>query len=81
MQEITPLQVKLARTALGLSLRDLALASGLSPNTITRFELGRGGVHTANLGRLQDVLEKRGVIFVPADEASEATIRLRRSKP
>lgn len=76
--EITPLQVKLARTALGLSLRDLGDATGLAPNTITRIELGRGGVHAANLARLRDVLERRGILFLPADETGEATIRLRR---
>ncbi|MBI1198695.1 MAG: helix-turn-helix domain-containing protein [Phenylobacterium sp.] len=75
---ITPLQARLARAALGLSLRDLGAATGLAPNTITRFELGRGGVHAANLSRLQDVFEQRGVVFLPADEVGEATVRLRR---
>lgn len=78
MPEITPLQVKLARTALGMTLRDLGEATGLAPNTITRIELGRGGIHAANLARLRDVLERRGVMFLPADESGEATIRLRR---
>lgn len=75
---ITPLQARLARAALGLSLRDLGAATGLAPNTITRLELGRGGVHAANLARLQDVFEQRGVVFLPADEVGEATVRLRR---
>jgi transcriptional regulator with XRE-family HTH domain len=81
MPAITPLQVRLARTALNLSLRDLADATGLSRNTITRFELGQGAVHAANLARLQDVFEKLGVVFLPADETGEATVRLRRSQP
>lgn len=79
MPEITPLQVKLARTALGMTLRDLSEATGLAPNTITRIELGRGGIHAANLARLRDVLERRGIVFLPGDESGEATIRLRRT--
>ena len=71
------MQSRLARAALGLSLRDLGAATGLAPNTITRFELGKGGVHAANLGRLQDVFEQRGVVFLPADDVGEATVRLR----
>ena len=78
---ITPLQARLARAVLGLSLRDLGAATGLAPNTITRLELGRGGVHAANLARLQDVFEQRGVVFLPADEVGEATVRLRRPAP
>lgn len=75
---MTPLQARLARAALGLSLRDLGAATSLAPNTITRFELGKGGVHAANVARLQEVFEKKGVVFLPADEVGEATVRLRR---
>lgn len=75
---ITPLQARLARAALNLSLRDLAEASGLARNTITRVEFGQRAVHAANLARLQDVFEQRGVVFLPADEVGEATVRLRR---
>ncbi len=81
MAGITPLQARLARAALNLSLRDLADLTGLSRNTITRFELGQGAVHSANTARLQDVFEQRGVVFIAADEVGEATVRLRRSRP
>lgn len=77
MPALTSLQVRLARCALGLSLRELANAAEVSPNTITRFELGKGGLQTASLARLQDVLEQRGVVFVPADASGGATIRLK----
>jgi len=36
-------------------------------------------VHAANLARLRDVFEQRGVVFLPPDEVGEATVRLRRS--
>ena len=74
---ITPLQARLARAALNLSLREVAEATGLSPNTINRFELGRGAVHAASHARLQDVFEQRGVLFLAEDSLGEATVRLR----
>jgi predicted transcriptional regulator len=70
-------QIKLARAALGWSLRELAVAAEVSPNTTTRFELGHGGPQSANLDRLQRVLEEQGVVFIPADSAGSETIRLR----
>ena len=73
---ITRLQVRLARTGLGWGVRDLARKAGVSPTTVTRFE---NGAHTRvdTLGRIQDVLERAGVIFVPADEAGGPGVRLR----
>lgn len=78
MPAITPLQVKLARAALGWSLRDLASSADVSPTTVTRFELGHGGLQSGNLDRLQTTLEAHGIVFVAADEVGEATIRVRR---
>jgi transcriptional regulator with XRE-family HTH domain len=78
MPAITPLQVKLARAALGWSLRELARAADVSPTTVTRFELGHGGLQSGNLDRLQATLEAEGVVFIPGDEIGEATIRVRR---
>jgi transcriptional regulator with XRE-family HTH domain len=77
MSAITPLQVKLGRTAVGLSVRELARAAGVSPTTVSRFELGHGEIHVAILARLQGVLEENGVVFVPADTSGSPTIRLK----
>lgn len=77
MPALTALQLRLARCALGLSVRELAETAGVAPNTITRFELGRGGLQTSSLVKLQDVLEGRGVVFVPADASGGATVRLK----
>jgi len=73
---ITRLQVRMARTALGWGVRDLARKAGVSPTTVTRFE---NGAHTRvdTLGQIQDVLERGGIIFVPADEAGGPGVRLR----
>ncbi|HEY2752750.1 helix-turn-helix transcriptional regulator [Phenylobacterium sp.] len=74
---LTPLQIKLARTALGLGLRDLAAAAGVAPSTITRFETAKGGMQTGTLERIQKVLEAGGVIFVAADAQGGPGIRMR----
>lgn len=77
MPSITPLQLRLARTALRLGIRELAEAAGVSPTTVTRFESGRGGVHSGTLASLEAALEKQGIVFVAADETGGATIRLK----
>jgi len=73
---ITRLQVRMARTALGWGVRDLARKAGVSPTTVTRFE---NGAHTRvdTVALIQDVLERAGIIFVPADEGAGAGVRLR----
>ena len=73
---ITRLQVRMARTALGWGVRDLARKAGLSPTTVTRFENG-ADARVDTLGQIQDVLERAGVIFVPADAAGGPGVRLR----
>ena len=76
---ITRLQLRLARTALGWGVRDLADRAGVSPNTVSRFENG-AGARADTLGHLQEILEDAGVVFVPADETAGAGVRLREPK-
>ena len=77
MPTITPLQVKLARTAVGLGVRELATASGVAPSTIQRFESGRGDMQSRTLNKVQQSLEASGVIFIPADAYGGPGIRLK----
>ncbi len=76
---ITRLQMRMARTALGWGVRDLAQAAGVSPNTVSRFENG-AGARADTLGHLQEVLERAGVVFVPADEVAGPGVRLNTPK-
>jgi len=76
---ITRLQMRMARAALGWGVRDLAEAAGVSPNTVSRFENG-AGARADTLGHLQEVLERAGVAFVPADEVAGPGVRLREPK-
>ena len=73
---ITRLQVRLARTALGWGVRDLAGRAGVSPTTVSRYE---NGAHTRadTVALLQDVLERAGIIFVAADEQAGPGVRLK----
>ena len=74
---ITPLQIKLARTALGLGVRDLAAAAEIAPSTIHRFETDKGSMHSRTLDRVQKVLEERGIVFISADANGGPGVRLR----
>lgn len=69
-------QIRMARAALGWSVRELAERSGVADSTILRFETGRGGILAANLARLQLALEDGGVMFVGADAGGGPGVRL-----
>ena len=77
LASMTPLQLKLARTALGLGVRELAEAAKVSPTTISRFEAQRGGMQTGTLDRLQAALEQGGVVFIERDASGYVGVRLR----
>jgi transcriptional regulator with XRE-family HTH domain len=76
---ITRVQMRMARMALGWGVRDLAEAAGVSPNTVSRFENG-AGTRADTLIHLQEVLERAGVVFVPADATAGPGVRLRAPK-
>ncbi len=77
MSIMTPLQMKLARTAVGLGVRELAAAAGIAPSTVQRFESGKGDMHSRTLDRVQQVLEEAGIIFIAADATGGPGVRLR----
>jgi transcriptional regulator with XRE-family HTH domain len=73
---ITPMQIKLARTALGLGVRELAALAEIAPSTIHRFETDKGSMHSRTLDSVQQVLEARGIIFIYADANGGPGVRL-----
>ncbi|MNS48912.1 hypothetical protein D3C72_814980 [compost metagenome] len=77
-------QIKAARALLGWSQPTLATASGLSLPTIVRMEsqLGPGRSSASNVEAVQRALEDAGVIFLAADDASDAGpgVRVRQSR-
>ncbi|HYD26491.1 helix-turn-helix transcriptional regulator [Brevundimonas sp.] len=77
MPTITPLQLKLARTAVGLGVRELAEKASVAPSTIQRYESGRGGMQSRTLDKVQQTLEDAGVVFIPADAQGGPGVRLK----
>lgn len=56
----------MARTALGLGVRELASLADVSPDTVARFERG-DDLKARTVAALQTALEASGVVLIPAD--------------
>jgi ribosome-binding protein aMBF1 (putative translation factor) len=57
-----PVQCRMARTALGWGVRELATAAKVSPDTVARFERG-GALRERTVEDIQKSLEAAGVRF------------------
>ena len=75
---IIRVQVRMARAALGWSVRDLASRAGLAANTVSRYENGTDA-YGETLTKIQRAFEQAGIIFI--DENDEGPgVRLRKSE-
>ena len=74
--EIRGVQCKMARAAVGMGVRELALASDVSTDTITRFEKGEP-LRRRTAEALRQALEAAGVEFIP-ENGGGAGVRLRK---
>lgn len=70
-------QVRMARAALRISVRELAALSGVADSTILRFETGKGAILTTNMARIQEALEEAGALFLSADANGGPGVRLK----
>lgn len=77
---IVPAQIRMARAALGMSVRVLAERSKVADSTVHRFEANKGGMQVATLDKLQRCLEEQGVIFIGPDFAGGPGVRLAKSE-
>jgi transcriptional regulator with XRE-family HTH domain len=73
---ITRSQVRMARAALGWSVRDLGKHAGIAANTVSRFENGMG-TNLTTLKQIQWALEEAEIIFIGEDSVDGPGIRLR----
>ena len=73
----SPEQIRMARAALGVSVRELSEMSDVAASTILRFETNKGGMQSGTLARVQKALEGAGVVFVEADDALGVGVRLK----
>lgn len=75
---ITAEQIRMARAALRLGVRDLAKLADLSPMTITRLENGRSGGYAETVRKVQAALEVEGIEFTNGDAPG---VKLRKVVP
>ena len=73
-----PIQCKMARTAVGWGVRDLASAAKTSPDTVARFERGEN-LREHTIEALREALESAGVEFI-AENGGGAGVRSRMVK-
>lgn len=63
---MTPVQIKMARAALGWGVRELAKAAGVTANTVSRIEGGADAMQST-VAAVQAALEAAGVEFTNDD--------------
>ena len=73
---ITDAQCRVARAALGLTIRQLATLADVSKGAVDRLERGRA-VLPATVAKLRRALEQGGILFVEAADGGGAGVRLR----
>jgi len=66
----------MARTALGLGVRDLATLADVSPDTVARFERGEE-LRKRTVAAMQRAMEDAGVLFVDAGDGLGPGVRLK----
>ncbi len=72
------IQVRMARAALGWSVRELANKADVTPNTVSRIENG-GDALASTLEKIRNVLGEAGVIFIDEDDEGPG-VRLRKQR-
>jgi transcriptional regulator with XRE-family HTH domain len=75
-KKMVPIQCKLARTASGLGIREIAAAAKLSPDTISRFERGEE-LKPRTIEAIRAAFERAGVVFIDSNGGGPG-VRLKR---
>jgi transcriptional regulator with XRE-family HTH domain len=75
---VTSAQLRMARAAVGWTVRDLANATGLHRNTITNIEIGRYAGDAKTLEVIEAALRKAGVEFIEENGGGPG-VRLKKS--
>jgi transcriptional regulator with XRE-family HTH domain len=71
-----PVQLKMARAAVGWGVRDLAKKAGVTANTVTRIENG-ADAKQSTMDKLQHALEAAGIEFIEENGGGPG-VRLRK---
>lgn len=75
---IVAAQCKMARAATGLGVRELSELSGVSTDTIVRFESGKK-LYPRTIAAIRAALEAAGVVFIE-ENGQGPGVRLRKEK-
>ena len=73
---ISPIQLRMARAALQMTVRELGALAGVSPNTVTRIENEQTRAQTGTMQAFAKVFRERGLLFVAGDDLAGPGIRL-----
>lgn len=65
-----PEQIRMARNALRLGVRDLAELAGISFTTVSRFETGKGGLQHSSAEAIRKALEAQGIQFLESGDVA-----------
>ncbi len=65
---MTPIQLRMARNALRLGVRELAAMANVSFTTISRFETEKGGLQHSSAEAIRKVLEAQGIQFLEEED-------------
>ncbi len=80
---IYPVQVRAARSLLGMGQEELARKASMSVVTVKRLEAAgtelRGTAQT--MARIQRALEAAGIVFIDQDEKNGPGVRLKKPLP
>lgn len=72
---MTPEQMRMARAALGITVREIEARTGVNKNTVSRYEGGRDILSSA-LQKLEKLFRDEGIIFVDEDASGGQGVRL-----
>jgi len=75
--DLSAVQSKMARAAIGLGVRDLAKSAGVSPDTVSRLERGEE-LKPTTVSAIRAALESAGVEFIEENGGGPG-VRLRKS--
>lgn len=73
---MSPAQLRMARAALRIGVRELSAMAGVTTATITRYENERGGMLADTRDKIQAALEASGIAFIP-ENGGGVGVRLR----
>ena len=72
---MTPVQLRMARAALKLTVREVEQRTGVNKDSISRFEAGRE-ILAGALKKLEELFREEGVVFIDGDASGGEGVRL-----